>query len=470
MINQLMYAGGLALMLTATVVQADEQTKGHGDQDTIERGAYLSRAGDCVACHTAPGGDDFAGGLGIESPFGTIYSTNITPDKQAGIGNYSEAEFAAALRQGKRADGANLYPAMPYPSYARLTDDDIHALYVYFMHGVAPNDHQPQTTDLSFPFNQRWGISGWNWLFADQKPFEPDDQDSEKINRGRYLVEGLGHCGSCHTPRGLFQQEKALNDDDGDEYLAGANLNDWLAPGLRGKGEDHLGVAGWREQDIADYLATGRNAHSAVSGEMTSVIKNSTSHMTRDDLSAIAAYLKTLPVSDETAIGSERHVSARKDSETEQQLTRADDLSEGGRLYLDNCNACHFADGRGASGVFPALAGNSQANADNPTALIHTILAGAQLPSTPERPEALMMPGFGWRLSDQEVADLATFVRQGWGNQGGTVSSEAVRKVRDSMDKREGFSGNPDTAASDTSAAQADAETASQPNVKDNEQ
>lgn len=442
MIRILSRMSALALVLGAMTAQA--QGADDHDQALIERGAYLARAGDCVACHTAPDGDDFAGGLAIESPFGAIYSTNITPDPDAGIGRYSEAEFAAALRKGKRADGANLYPAMPYPSYARLTDDDIHALYVYFMQGVAPNDHQPQQTDLSFPFNQRWGISAWNWLFADQQPFEPNEQDSDRINRGRYLVEGLGHCGSCHTPRGIFQQEKALGDDDGDDYLAGANLNGWLAPGLRGGGEDHLGVAGWEAQEIVDYLATGRNAHSAVTGEMTSVIENSTSHMSREDLAAMAAYLKTLPVSDSTDIGSERRISEQKPDQTEQQLRDATALDEGARLYLDNCNACHFADGKGASGVFPALAGNSQVNADSPTGLLHTMLAGAQLPSTSERPEALMMPGFGWRLSDKEMADLATFVRQGWGNQGSPVTPEEVRKVRNSMGAREGFSGNPE--------------------------
>ncbi|MCM2129531.1 c-type cytochrome [Larsenimonas rhizosphaerae] len=421
------------------------------DSQALARGAYLARAGDCVACHSAPEGKAFAGGLEIKSPLGSIYSTNITPDPETGIGNYTEAEFAAALRDGKRADGSHLYPAMPYPSYARLTDQDVHALYVYFMQGVTPVNHQPPQTALSFPFNQRWGMSVWNWLFADKAPFTPTQGDSAEINRGRYLVEGLGHCGSCHTPRGLFQQEKALGDDEGDSYLAGADLNDWWAPSLRGKGTGQ-GVAGWTRQDIVDYLATGRNAHSAVSGEMTSVIVNSTSHLSSEDLGAIAAYLKSLPVP-------RGHGKAPADADikaTEQHLSTGTSLSSGEALYLDNCNACHFANGQGASEVFPSLVGNSQANADNPTALIHTILNGAQLPSTPQKPEALMMPGFGWRLSNQEVADLATFVRAGWGNTGGAVTAEQVQQVRASMDERSGFSGAPDSEsqhAADTGSA-----------------
>ncbi|MCM2972361.1 c-type cytochrome [Larsenimonas suaedae] len=421
----------LPLIAGSTLLMASQAFG--ADDTTLERGAYLARAGDCVACHTTEDGKDFAGGLAIESPFGTIYSTNISPDKDHGIGNYTEAEFAAALRDGKRADGANLYPAMPYPSYAKLTDDDVHALYVYFMDGVEPVADSAPETDLSFPFNQRWGITAWNWLFADADTFTPNTSADPLIERGRYLVEGLGHCGSCHTPRGFAEQEKTLDDSD-DSYLSGADLNDWWAPSLRGgDGGDGRGVEGWSAHEIAEYLKTGRNAHATVGGEMTSVVAHSTSHLTDTDLTGIALYLKSLsanPAGENATTPDQRRTASEK---TAAHLTAAKDLSDGERLYLDNCSACHLNDGKGAERVFPAIDGNSLANADNPTGLIHTILAGATPPATPTIPAQLPMPGFGWRLSDEEVATLATFVRSAWGNDGGAVTAEQVGKVRDTL-------------------------------------
>ncbi|UYF99815.1 cytochrome c [Halomonas sp. GD1P12] len=398
------------------------------DDDVISRGEYLARAGDCVACHTAPGGEPFAGGLGVESPFGAIYSTNITPDPETGIGNYSRDEFAAALRQGERADGKHLYPAMPYPSYSLITDEDIDALYAYFMEGVAPVEHTPERTDLSFPFNQRWGIGLWDWLFTNDETFSPDPERSDEQNRGAYLVQGLGHCGSCHTERGLFFQEKALDDSD-DAFLAGEVLEGWYAPSLRGSGDGGSAIERWDDQAIVDYLATGRNDESAVAGEMTSVVAHSTSHLNESDLQAIAAYLNGLGSHGDRPLITDAQV-----DETDAMLTRADVENDlGARLYLDNCNACHFSNGRGASQVFPSLSGSSMVNADDPTGMIRVILAGARLPSTEQRPEALAMPDFAWRLSDDEVAELATFVRGAWGNDAGAVSASAVAEVRDEL-------------------------------------
>ncbi|WP_110664743.1 c-type cytochrome [Salinicola halophilus] len=418
---------GLGLMSTAGTALA--AASADHSQDEVARGEYLSRAGDCVACHTAPGGKPFAGGLEIDSPFGTIVSTNITPDPEAGIGDYSRDEFAAALREGERADGANLYPAMPYTAYAKLSDDDIDALYAYFMQGVAPVDEAPAESDIGFPFDQRWGIGLWNWLFADTEAFEPREGQDAQITRGAYLVQGLGHCGSCHTPRGLFFQEKAQDDDD-EAFLAGASLGGWWAPNLRGGGEGDAGLQGWRQEAIVEYLATGRNDHDAVVGEMTSVVANSTSHLTDDDLQAIAAYLKSLP---READGEEKQ-SDTTPAQTERVLTAADvEADAGARLYLDNCNACHFANGEGAAKVFPSLVGNELVNADDPTGLLHVILEGARLPSTPAKPEALAMPGFAWRLSDTEAAELATFVRGAWGNHGDAVSADQVAEVRETL-------------------------------------
>ncbi len=417
--------GLLSMVVTAV---AAEQTE-------VERGEYLAHAGDCVACHTASDDKPFAGGLEIESPLGTIVSSNITPDPDAGIGDYTRDEFAAALREGKRADGANLYPAMPYPSYAKISNEDIDALYAYFMQEVEPVADKPPKSDVSFPFNQRWGISLWNWLFADAEAFEPADQPTEQVERGAYLVQGLGHCGSCHTPRGLMFQEKALSDSD-DDYLSGEALNNWWAPNLRGGGDGNEGLQAWSTDDIVDYLATGRNDHSAVAGEMTSVVANSTSHMKDEDLRSIAAYLKSLS---RKAVDEQDTPEQTSSVRTEEMLTAADvDEDLGARLYLDNCNSCHFADGRGAPQVFPSLNGSSLVNADDPTGLVHVILAGARLPSTPRKPEALAMPDFGWRLSDEEVAQLATFVRGGWDNHGEEVTADQVAGVRKKLpDDRE---------------------------------
>ncbi|WP_432240186.1 c-type cytochrome [Herbaspirillum robiniae] len=393
------------------------------DQELLKRGEYLARAGDCMACHSAAGKPSFAGGLAIDSGHGIIYSTNITPDKEHGIGNYSEEQFSKAVRHGVRADGTPLYPAMPYPSYAKVSDDDIHALYTYFMDGVKPVAVASPPSEMSFPFNIRWGMKLWNVFFANDKPFKEQAGWSAEIKRGAYLVEGLGHCGSCHTPRGFAMNEKA-SDSAQEQFLSGGDLNGWAVPSLRG-------MPHWSAQDIVDYLQTGRNKTASVAGEMSLVVEHSTSHLKQEDLNAIAAYLKTLstpPARNDGARPQGAQATAKK-------LTAAKDLTLGERLYLDNCAACHFVTGKGAPGIFPVLDGASIANADNPTGLLHVILAGARTPSTEKAPSILVMPGFAHRLSDKEAAELASFVRQGWGNQGGAVSEREAAKVRASLEK-----------------------------------
>ncbi len=397
------------------------------DSALVKQGEYIARTGDCMACHTVGNNKAYSGGLGIKSPFGIIYSTNISPDPKFGIGDYTEKEFADAVRKGVRKDGAYLYPAMPYPSYAKMTDQDIHALYVYFMHGVQPVAEQAKQTDLSFPFNQRWGIMFWDKLFTDDGAFKPTASRSDEINRGAYLVQAAGHCGSCHTPRAISMQEKAY-DDSSDQYLAGTELNGWNVPSLRAGGDGSKGIDGWSVQDIVDYLQTGRNVHAAVGGEMTAVIQHSTSHMTDADVKAIAEYLKTLP--QKYAAGDSKSFSEDARKKTEDQLTQATNLTAGQRVYLDNCAACHFVSGKGAPNVFPPLAGTALANSANPTGLVAIILNGSRLPTTPKAPTQLAMPDFGWRLNDQQVADLATFIRSGWGNNQTAVSAADVKKIR----------------------------------------
>jgi mono/diheme cytochrome c family protein len=265
----------------------------------------------------------------------------------------------------------------------------------------------------------------WNVFFANDKPFREQDGWSAEIKRGAYLVEGLGHCGSCHTPRGFALNEKA-SDSSQAQFLSGGDLNGWAVPSLRG-------MPHWSAQDIVDYLQTGRNKTASVAGEMSLVVEHSTSHLKREDLQAMAAYLKTLsPVA---SSGSGRVIPQGIDA-TVSKLTAAKDLTLGERLYLDNCAACHFVNGRGAPGIFPMLDGATVVNAENPSALLHVILAGARTPSTEKAPSILVMPGFAHRLSDEEAAALATFVRQGWGNQAGKVSEREVGKLRAGMDKQ----------------------------------
>ncbi|WAC71059.1 cytochrome c [Roseateles sp. SL47] len=391
----------------------------------IARGEYLARAGDCIACHSAPGKPTFAGGLPINSGHGIIYSTNITPDKQHGIGSYTEQQFVDAVRKGVRADGTHLYPAMPYTSYVKVTDEDMHALYAYFMEGVKPVATTPPATKMSFPFNLRFGMGLWNWFFASNDPFKPVEGWNAQVTRGAYLVEGLGHCGSCHTPRGVAMNEKASHSSEA-QFLSGGELNGWGVPSLRG-------LPRWTDQDIIDYLQTGRNQTSAVAGEMTEVVRHSTAYLQDDDLHAIASYLKGLtPVPDRAA-----DVKPQGAKETAAKLTQAVDLTLGERLYLDNCAACHFVDGKGAKRVFPVLDGATVINADNPNALIHVMLKGARTPSTEKAPSVLVMPGFDHRLSDSEVATLATFLRQAWSNRAAPVSEREVAKLRERLQEQQ---------------------------------
>jgi mono/diheme cytochrome c family protein len=395
--------------------------------ELVSKGQYLARAGDCVACHTShDGGKPFAGGLGIESPIGTIYSTNITSDKATGIGGWTYGEFERAMRRGIGHDGSALYPAMPYPSYAKVSDADLQALYAYFMQGVAPVEQANKANDIPWPLSIRWPLAYWRSLFSPlpepEAAASPANANANaQLARGAYLVQGLGHCGSCHTPRALTMQEKGL-DERASGYLTGAELNGWAVPALRG-------MQHWSEQDIVEYLGSGRNSKASVAGEMKDVVANSTSHMSDEDLLAMAVYLKSL-----AAEGQPVHaqVTERSDATTA-KLTAAKDLSLGQRLYLDNCGACHFVSGKGAEQVFPRLDGASIVNAENATALVHVILAGAQTPSTERAPSVLPMPGFAQRLDDAQVAELATFVRQGWSNNGSAVSPELVHAVREKL-------------------------------------
>ncbi|MGB8635310.1 MAG: cytochrome c [Rhodanobacteraceae bacterium] len=396
----------------------------------IDRGRYVARLADCVACHSTAQGKPFAGGLEMATPIGSIYTTNITPDKATGIGNDSLADFDRALRHGVARDGQRLYPAMPYPSYAKLEDDDVRALYAYFMHAVRPQ-HQPnRETGIDWPLNMRWPLALWGVAFTDSGSYQPkpvDDADAQRWNRGAYIVQGPGHCGSCHTPRGAVMNEKAL-DESSPKYLAGGQLDGWYAPSLRG--DMNTGLGRWSEAEIVQFLKQGRNRHAVVYGSMTDAYNNSTQFMTDSDLAAIAHYLKSLPgdaghegqpwryqPTPNPALASGRHAS-----------------QPGADIYLAKCSFCHGRDGRGQGTWIPPLAGSVASMTDDDSSSINVTLNGANHVVTQGVPDGYRMPAYRNQLSDRDIADVLGYVRTAWGNQGGMVKPADVRKLRERTD------------------------------------
>jgi alcohol dehydrogenase (quinone), cytochrome c subunit len=398
------------------------------DAALIEAGRYIAVAADCAACHDALGGKPFAGGLPLKTPIGTVYGANITPDSETGIGGYTLDDFDRAVRHGIGRDGATLYPAMPYPSYAKLTDADVIALYAYFMHGVAPVVQQSRPAGIPFPLSMRWPLAIWRKVLvpAADGPFDVSRYADPVVARGAYLVQGPGHCGACHTPRAWTLEEQGL-DERAPTYLAGGQVIDgWAAPNLRSNAGDGLGS--WSASDVGEVLQTGRSIRHAVFGApMGDVILRSTQHLKPDDLRAIALYLKTLP----PATGSVGTFTA--DDATARALAAGEESGPAAKLYIDNCAACHLTNGKGPNGAFPAIAGNSIVLGADPTSLIHIVLTGAKIPPTRERPSALGMPGFGWRLSDEQVAQLLTFVRKSWGNNAPAVDASHVAALRSTL-------------------------------------
>lgn len=393
-----------------------ESPKGAGEQVAI--------AADCMACHTAPGGKPFAGGRVIDSPLGKIYASNITPDKKTGIGNYTLDDFRAALYDGVRKDGAHLYPAMPYPSYRKMTEEDVRALYTYMIKQVAPVEAATPATNLAFPFNQRWGIRLWDWVSLPPAGFRPYMGDA-KLDRGAYIVEALAHCGSCHTPRNSLSFAEKGYDSRSADFLAGGIVGAWPAPDLRAKEST---AQHWSNEQLGALLASGRNETAGVSGEMALAVEHSLQYLPKADIEAIVAYLKA--IKQDRAVAGASTPRGTPAPTTQQLASASPQLELGARLYLDNCNACHFTDGKGAKNVFPRLDGNALVTAKEAGGLISVILNGDAAPSTGTRPERLAMPGFGWRLKDDEVAALATFVRKSWSNEAPAVTAADVAKLR----------------------------------------
>lgn len=399
--------------------------------EVLERGEYIARAGDCIVCHTGPGGESFSGGLKMATPLGNISTTNITPDKDTGIGGYTLQDFDQALRKGVAKDGHYLFPAMPYPSYANMTDQDMQALYTFFMEGVAPVKQVNGKKELPDWMNKPWvlntGLRVWNALFVPGKGYTAKTEKGMSWNKGAYLVEGLGHCGSCHTPRGMFFQEKAMTGDEG-AFMSGAELDHWSAPNLRGDAGD--GLASWTEADVYAFLKTGHGPGTAAFGTMIDVINNSTQFLSDEDLQGMAAYIKSLSAG--ARPGAKAPV---YDAKTTDRLTTADDKTAGEKVYSVQCQGCHGMDGKGKAEFVPPIAGNPAVLDWNPASLINVTLNGSQRIVLGGQPDPYRMVQFRVILNDQQVADVVNFIRSGWGNNAAaTVKAEDVAKVRKDTD------------------------------------
>jgi mono/diheme cytochrome c family protein len=381
---------------------------------------YLARAADCVACHSIPGGKGFAGGLKMGTPLGAIYSTNITPDPETGIGRYSLADFDLAVRYGIAKDGRHLYPAMPYPSYVKLADADVVALYRFFMQQVPPVHQANLKSEIPALLSFRWPVAFWNFFFAPSASYVAKSDHDAAWNRGAYLVQGPGHCGACHTPRGIGMQEKAL-DDSSANFLAGAELDAWYAPSLRGDVRTGLGT--WSTKDIGEFLAQGHNRIGSAFGSMTDVINNSTSYFSDSDIQAIAVYLTSLP-----ARSAQRAV-AYDNGETDALLNRPT-TQPGAAIYASDCASCHGFDAKGFTAYMPALAGNPVVLDENPSSLINVVLNGSVPLVAKGTPDAYRMPQFRQQLSDQDAADVISFMRNRWGNQAPAVTATQVANLR----------------------------------------
>ena len=379
-----------------------------GPSTDISRGRYLVQAGDCQACHTTAGGQLFAGGRAVPTPFGTIYSTNITPDPDTGIGKWSEADFYRAMHTGVRRDGKHLYPAFPYPWFTKISMSDARAIKAW-LDTLPPVRQLNRPIALPWPLSVRSAMAVWNDMYFDEGTYRYDSQRSAQWNRGAYLAQGLGHCSACHGDKNLAGAV------DKKHPLSGGFAEHVYAPNLDGNVRDGLG--GWSEQEIVDYLGGGHNANSAAAGPMAEVVTDSTQYLTEPDRRAIAVYLKSLPAGKEARLAS----------------ASADVMRRGGALYTDNCEGCHLRAGTGEAGAFPRLQGSAAIQAAEPDTLIAVILQGAKVPATHTDQTALAMPAFADKLDDAEVAALTSYIRQAWGNRADAVSTDKVSDLRKTL-------------------------------------
>jgi mono/diheme cytochrome c family protein len=394
---------GMVLLCTAFSLG---QAQADPSEETIARGKALTIAGDCASCHTADPAKPFAGGKRIDTPVGAIYSPNLTPDRETGLGAWSDDDFTRALRYGVAPDGSRYYPAFPYSYFTKLTRQDLLAIRAYLA-TLPPFRNTKPPPQLYWPLNYRVVMRLWDFLFFRPGIFEPNQQKSAEWNRGGYLVRGVAHCGACHTPKNMFEADKR------GRAFGGGSVDGWFAPRLDNAARS--GLKSWSVDDIVEYLASGRNGKSHADGPMAEAVVSSTSRMSDADVRAIAAYLK-----DQPSGAAEPAASAPPLAE----------MSAGKALFDHACIACHETDGSGAPRIYPPLPGNANLQSADPASTLRIILDGAQTVTTPRAPNAGSMPGYAKQWSDQEIADVTNYIRNSWGNAAPLVTPGEVRKAR----------------------------------------
>ncbi|KAF1043325.1 MAG: Gluconate 2-dehydrogenase cytochrome c subunit [Herbaspirillum frisingense] len=380
----------------------------------VSRGEYLARAGNCMACHTVRGGAAYAGGRAIPSTFGTLYTSNITPDKETGIGNWNADDFWRALHHGRSRNGSFLYPAFPFTSYTKLSRDDSDALFAY-LQSIPPVGRPNQEHALRFPYNQRILLAGWRALYFRPSEYRADTAQSVQWNRGAYLVQGLGHCAACHSPR------NSLGASEAPLALSGGMIQslDWYAPPLNSNIGNGLGH--WQTDHLAALLKTGVSPRGAVLGPMSEVVGRSLQYLDDADIGAMALYLKSLPAADSLP-----HTTAQQPEPAEAERI----MKLGKKLYGDLCVDCHSGKGEGIAPDYPPLNANQAIAGGSPVNAIRVVLNGGFPPSTAGNPYPFGMPPFGPQLSDQEVAAVVSYIRNSWDNRAGFVSPSEVNRYR----------------------------------------
>ena len=403
------YCGMRAILGAVLLCSASAWAPARADSaaaETVAHGKAMAEAADCAGCHTADPAKPFAGGKPIATPFGTIYSSNLTPDDDTGLGAWSDQDFYRALHLGVAPDGSNYYPAFPYSNFTRLTRQDVLAIRAYLA-TLTPVRNRPSAPQLRWPLNYRVLMRAWNWLFFKPGILMPDQQRSTEWNRGRYLVEGPAHCGACHTPKNFFGADRR------GRAFGGGRVQGWFAPRL--DGAERSGLKSWSVGDVVEYLQSGRNGRSQADGLMAEVVVGSTSKMSDADVRAIAVYLKDLGAGlPEPAVTPPPPAT----------------MAAGAAVYAHACIACHEADGSGAPRIYPPLPGNANLQSADPSSTLRIILDGAQTVTTPRAPNPGSMPAYGETLSDQEIADVASYLRNSWGNAAPMVTPAEVARAR----------------------------------------
>ena len=408
---KILAAGSLALMAFSGAAFAQDAEA--IAPDLITRGDYLARAGDCIACHTAPEGKLFAGGRAMPTPFGTLYTTNITPDPTTGIGNWSADDFYKTMHEGRLPDGGLLYPAMPFASYTKVTRADSDAIFAY-LRSIPAAKQADRQHDLGFPYNNRSLILGWRTLFFTEGEYQPDASKSEEWNRGAYLVEGLGHCGMCHTAI------NALGGSSESKAFEGGliPMQNWYAPSLTSNRE--AGLGDWSIAEISDLLHTGVSQRGVVYGPMAEVVYNSLQYLNAEDIKAMSVYLKSL------GQGSPPEPATSPLPTAESSLL----LAFGRTVYDAQCASCHGSTGKGYPPHYPPLAGNPSIAMPSAVNPIRMVLNGGFPPGTAGNPMPYGMPPFAQSLSDDEIAAVVTYIRTSWSNRGSAVSASDANALR----------------------------------------